>query len=79
MYLYDLLGHRKEKPVTSGAWVTTTQFVLAGTGEIADYNGVGGLPVMTVTRAVDGATLTAAYRSFLSNCAASTRIGALPR
>ncbi len=71
-YLYDPLGHRKEKQVASGAWVTTTQFVLAGNEEIADYNGVGGplsltvrgaggLPVAAVTPAVDGATLTAVY------------------
>jgi len=29
-YRYDPLGQRKQKQVTSGAWVTTTQFVLAG-------------------------------------------------
>ena len=73
-YLYDPLGHRKQKQVASGNWVTTTQFVLAGGQEIADYSGtgvgaaisltvrgVGGLPVAAVTPAVDGATLTAVY------------------
>jgi YD repeat-containing protein len=40
-YLYDPLGHRKQKQVTSGNWVTTTQFVLAGGQEIADYSGTG--------------------------------------
>jgi RHS repeat-associated protein len=71
-YRYDPLGQRKQKQVTSGAWVTTTQFVLAGNEEIADYNGVGGplsltvrgaggLPVAAVTPAVDGATLAAVY------------------
>jgi RHS repeat-associated protein len=71
-YRYDPLGHRKQKQVASGAWVTTTQFVLAGNEEIADYNGVGGplsltvrgaggLPVAAVTPAVDGATLAAVY------------------
>ena len=47
-YRYDPLGQRKQKQVTSGAWVTTTQFVLAGGQEIADYNGVGGPLSLTV-------------------------------
>jgi YD repeat-containing protein len=73
-YLYDPLGHRKQKQVTSPGWQVTTQFVLAGNEEIADYNGtgvgaaimltvrgVGGLPVAAVTPAVDGATPSAVY------------------
>jgi YD repeat-containing protein len=73
-YLYDPLGQRKQKQVASGDWVTTTQFVLAGGQEIADYSGTGvgaaimltvrgagGLPVAGVTPAVDGATLSAVY------------------
>jgi RHS repeat-associated protein len=73
-YLYDPLGQRKQKQVTSAGYVVTTQFVLAGGQEIADYSGtgvgaaisltvrgVGGLPVAAVTPAVDGATLSAVY------------------
>jgi len=73
-YLYDPLGHRRQKQVASAGYVITTQFVLAGNEEIADYNGtgvgaaisltvrgVGGLPVAAITPAVDGATLTAVY------------------
>ena len=73
-YLYDPLGHRKQKQVSSPGYVITTQFVLAGGQEIADYSGTGagaailltvrgagGLPVAAVTPAVDGAALTAVY------------------
>jgi YD repeat-containing protein len=35
-YLYDPLGHRKQKSVTVTS--SATQFVLAGDAEIADYN-----------------------------------------
>ena len=71
-YRYDPLGQRKQKQVTSGAWVTTTQFVLAGNEEIADYNGVGGplsltvrgaggLPVASITPSSSSAATVAAY------------------
>jgi RHS repeat-associated protein len=75
-YLYDPLGHRKQKQVANAGYAVTTQFVLAGGQEIADYayngagaggplsltvRGVGGLPVAAITPAVDGATLTAVY------------------
>jgi RHS repeat-associated protein len=60
-YLYDPLGHRKQKQVGG----VISQFVLAGEDEIADYNcfqgictpwtltvrGVGGLPVASITPA----------------------------
>jgi YD repeat-containing protein len=57
-YLYDPLGRRKQKQVVDGAYTVTTQFVLAGGQEIADYNGtgVGTAWVLTVRGAgVDGA------------------------
>jgi RHS repeat-associated protein len=73
-YLYDPLGHRKQKQVTSPGWQVTTQFVLAGNEEIADYNGTGagaplmmtvrgagGLPVAAITPAEYGESLTAVY------------------
>ena len=60
--------------MTSPGWQVTTQFVLAGNEEIADYNGtgagaplmmtvrgVGGLPVAAVTPAEYGNSLTAVY------------------
>jgi hypothetical protein len=62
-YLYDPLGHRKQKQVGD----VITQFVLAGGDEIADYHGegvgtpwmltvrgVGGLPVAAITPATSG-------------------------
>jgi RHS repeat-associated protein len=67
-YSYDPLGHRSQKqtadPITPSLTVTT-QFVLAGNDEIADYNcfsgtctpwtltvrGVGGLPVASIAPA----------------------------
>ncbi len=69
-YLYDPLGHRKQKQVGGGI----TQFVLAGEDEIADYNGagvgipwtltvrgVGGLPVAAITPATGTQTESVAY------------------
>jgi RHS repeat-associated protein len=60
--------------VTSPGWQVTTQFVLAGNEEIADYNGTGagaplmmtvrgagGLPVAAITPAEYGESLTAVY------------------
>jgi len=40
-YLYDPLGQRRQKQVVQGTNTVTTQFVLAGGQEIADYNGTG--------------------------------------
>jgi len=57
-YLYDPLGHRKQKQVTSPGWQVTTQFVLAGGQEIADYNGVGG-PLSLTVRGAGGLPLAA--------------------
>ncbi len=67
-YLYDPLGHRKQKSVSLTN--SSTQFVLAGDAEIADYNcnsgtcipwaltvrGVGGLPVVSITPGSGGHT-----------------------
>jgi RHS repeat-associated protein len=67
-YLYDPLGHRKQKSVSGTS--STTQFVLAGDDEIADYNcsagtcipwaltvrGAGGLPVVSITPGSGGHT-----------------------
>ena len=73
-YLYDPLGHRKQKQVTSPGYVITTQFVLAGGQEIADYSGTGagaaiqltvrgagGLPVASIMPSSSGAAVVAAY------------------
>jgi RHS repeat-associated protein len=75
-YLYDPLGHRKQKQVISPGWQVTTQFVLAGNEEIADYayngagaggplsltvRGVGGLPVASITPSSSGSATVAAY------------------
>jgi len=63
-YQYDPLGHRSQKQVGEAV----TQFVLAGSDEIADYScysgtctpwtltvrGVGGLPVASITPATGG-------------------------
>jgi RHS repeat-associated protein len=50
-YSYDPMGHRKQKVVAG----VTTQFVLAGTGEIADYSGAGaGTPQVLTVRGVGG-------------------------
>lgn len=50
-YFYDSLGHRKQK-VTGGV---TTQFVLAGDEEIADFTGTGvGTAQMLTVRGVGG-------------------------
>ena len=55
-FLYDPLGHRKQK--TGGA--VTTQFVLLGDDEIADYAGVGvGLPQLLTVRGVRGLPVAA--------------------
>jgi RHS repeat-associated protein len=51
-YQYDPLGHRKQKLTGSGV---TTQFVLAGADEIADYSGTGmGTPLQLTVRGVGG-------------------------
>jgi RHS repeat-associated protein len=73
-YLYDPLGRRKQKQVVDGAYTVTTQFVLAGGQEIADYNGTGvgtawvltvrgagGLPVASITPSASGSATVAAY------------------
>jgi RHS repeat-associated protein len=50
-YLYDPLGHRKQKLVSGVA----TQFVLAGNEEIADFIGTGaGMQIMLTVRGVHG-------------------------
>ncbi|HEY6332385.1 MAG TPA: RHS repeat-associated core domain-containing protein, partial [Blastocatellia bacterium] len=55
-YLYDPLGHRKQKVL--GA--VTTQFVLAGNDEVADYAGAGaGTPLMLTVRGVGGLPVAA--------------------
>jgi RHS repeat-associated protein len=73
-YLYDPLGRRKQKQVVDGSYTVTTQFVLAGGQEIADYNGTGagtawvltvrgasGLPVASITPSTSGSATVAAY------------------
>jgi RHS repeat-associated protein len=74
-YLYDPLGRRKQKTVGVGTTMpVTTQFVLAGGQEIADYNGTGvgtawvltvrgagGLPVASITPSSSGSAVVAAY------------------
>ena len=53
-YLYDPLGHRKQKVVAG----VSTQFVLAGDDEVADYSGTGvGTPQVLTVRGVDGSPL----------------------
>jgi RHS repeat-associated protein len=55
-YLYDPLGHRKQKQVGT----VTTQFVLAGSDEIADYAGTGaGTPLSLTVRGVGGLPVAA--------------------
>jgi YD repeat-containing protein len=50
-YFYDPLGQRKQKLVGG----VTTQFVLAGNDEIADYSGAGaGTPQVLTVRGVGG-------------------------
>ncbi len=50
-YLYDPLGHRKQKLVSG----VTTQFVLVGDDEIADYSGTGtGTPQLLTVRGIGG-------------------------
>ena len=50
-YLYDPLGHRKQKLVAG----VTTQFILAGDDEIADYSGTGaGTPEILTVRGIGG-------------------------
>jgi RHS repeat-associated protein len=69
-YLYDPLNHRKQKQVNG----VTTQFVLAGDQEIADFSGtgvgtaqtltvrgVGGWPVAAITPAAGAQPETVAY------------------
>jgi RHS repeat-associated protein len=73
-YLYDPLGQRRQKQVVQGTNTVTTQFVLAGGQEIADYNGTGvgtawvltvrgagGLPVASITPSSSSAATVAAY------------------
>lgn len=72
-YLYDPLGERKQKVVgVSTATPVATDFVLAGSEEIADYSespatwrltvrGAGGLPLVTVVPAVDGGSEKIVY------------------
>ncbi|HUB77547.1 MAG TPA: RHS repeat-associated core domain-containing protein, partial [Bryobacteraceae bacterium] len=58
-YLYDSLGHRKQKQV-GGANGVTTQFVLVGNEEIADYSGTGvGTPQMLTVRGAGGLPVAA--------------------
>lgn len=73
--VYDPLGSRKQKTVGAESNMpVTTQFVLAGGQEIADYNGTGvgtawmltvrgagGLPVASVTSSASGLATVAAY------------------
>ena len=55
-YLYDPLSHRKQKQ-TNGV---TTQFVLAGDEEVADYEGTGiGFPQMLTVRGAGGLPVAA--------------------
>src|SRR5207248_580551 len=50
-FLYDPVGHRKQKTVGT----VTTQFVLLGDDEIADYAGAGvGTPLLLTVRGVGG-------------------------
>ena len=68
-YLYDPLGHRKQKQVGD----VVTQFVLVGGQEIADYNGAGaGTPWMLTVRGAGGqpvAAVTPATSSFAESVA----------
>lgn len=55
-YLYDPLGNRKQKTVNG----VTTQFLVAGGDEIADYSGTGtGIPQVLTVRGIDGAVVAA--------------------
>jgi RHS repeat-associated protein len=62
-YLYDPLGHRKEKLVNG----VTTQFVLAGNDEIADYAGDAGggpgAPLLLTVRGVRASPVAAIVES----------------
>jgi RHS repeat-associated protein len=72
-YLYDPLGHRKQKVVgVNTATSVATDFVLAGGQEIADYyetsatwrltvRGAGGLPLVTVVPAAGGGSEEIVY------------------
>jgi RHS repeat-associated protein len=57
-YLFDPLGHRKQKSVNG----VTTQFVLAGNDEIADYSGASsgpGTPLLLTVRGGGGLPVAA--------------------
>jgi RHS repeat-associated protein len=86
-YLYDPLGHRKQKQVSGVA----TQYVLAGDDEIADFvgtgagtqvmltvRGIGGLPVAAITPAAGSQPETAVYyhHDLLGSTVAATQSGA---
>jgi YD repeat-containing protein len=54
-YLYDPLGHRQQKQVVDGPYTVTTQFILAGGQEIADYSGMGaGAAILLTVRGAGG-------------------------
>jgi YD repeat-containing protein len=69
-YLYDPLGHRKQKTVEG----VTTLLVLAGGQEIADYNGTGVCPASMLTvRGVGGLPVAAIMSDALFRCFAAQK------